>query len=467
VELPFLSLTEQCEWVRSGRLSSLELTRAYIERIKRLNAPLNIVIQQDFDAALERASELDRRLKETGQPAGPLHGIPFTIKDAFRVKGMGSSYGLPGMQYLPAWDDCTIVQRLRDAGAILLGLTNVPLSCFDWQSNSPVYGLTRNPLNPAYTVGGSSGGSAASLAAHFTPFEIGSDVAGSIRYPAHCCGVFGLRPSHDSVPFSEAGPSLHKKTFANVCVAGPMARSIEDVRIVLGVLIQATSNAQRKTKLKIAYTLDWAGIVPEKDSMKAIHSFIGKLEAHGHVLTPLVPDLDFNRCTELWGMIVGYEYQRMIPAPLRFKAFLKIFNYYFNVRRLGESLFQKSFEKGLLAAEPEYRQALKDAEVMRRRFAGAVQDCDLWLTPVSAGPAIPHQKTGTLQTLHSKTVTYPEYLGNFLTPTSILHHPILVGPVGTSDNGLPVGVQLHGKYNQDWQLLSNCELLQDCFLAGT
>ncbi|MGE0527921.1 MAG: amidase family protein [Bdellovibrionales bacterium] len=241
-----LSLAEQCELIQTRRLKSVNLTRSYISRIQQYNPRLNIVIRENFQNALRRADELDNYLDDTGDVAGPLHGVPFTIKDAFRVKNFRTSFGFPGFNCLPSFNHCLVMDRLVSAGAGFIGQTNVPLSCFDWQTISPIYGLTRNPLNPDYTVGGSSGGSAASVAAFFSPFEVGSDVADSIRYPAHCCGIFGLRPTHNFVPFDDIGPILHKRSFANLAVAGPMARSIDDLALVLKVLTNSENVPRAK-----------------------------------------------------------------------------------------------------------------------------------------------------------------------------------------------------------------------------
>ena len=455
----FLPLLAQCDLIKSGALTSHALTQSYITRIRKHNPELNVVVRENFDAAVRRAQELDAHLAAGGIPVGPLHGIPFTIKDAFRVKGFRTSFGTLGMRHLGAFDDCTIVDRLISAGGVFLGQTNVPLSCFDWQTNSPIYGLTRNPINVDYTVGGSSGGSAASVAAFFSPFEVGSDVGGSIRYPAHCCGVFGLRPSHGFVPFHDIGPALSKEPFANIAVAGPMARSIDDLKLVFSVLTKTEDDAESKARLRIAYTLEWAGISVDERSKPAIESFIEKAKALGHELVPVTPPLDFDRCNEVWGIILGYEF-----SPVKFKSLTRIaeylFNYFINVDRCEEG--QELIRKGLYASRPFYLEALQCAEMLRIGYLSKLRDFDLWLTPLPE--AIKHQKTGTPQELNSRQVSYSSYLGNFLLPTALLHHPILAAPIGLHELGLPIGIQLHGKQRRDWQLLADCSQLNDLFV---
>lgn len=462
-EMIFTSLVIQRDAILEGKVTSVELTSAYISRIERLNPLLNIVIRKNFSKALLRAEEQDAALKLEKVPMGLLHGVPFTIKDAFRVRQFFTSYGLPGAQFIPAFDSCTIVDRLISAGAIFLGQTNVPLSCFDWQTNSPIYGLTRNPLNPERTVGGSSGGSAASIAAFFSPFEVGSDVAGSIRYPAHCCGVFGLRPTHDFVRFDDIGPTLNKKSFSNLAVAGPIARSIEDIELVLQVLTETDRAVHSKEKLKIAYTLGWSGITTDKKSESLILQFIENAKLAGHEMIAVDPKIDFDFCLRTWGIILGYEYKSMIPVPFRYRPFVDIFNYFFNTKRFRKGSFKDAFQEGLLASRAKYESALNDGERLRDLYENTFREYDLWLTPVSAGEAIPHQKTGIFQKLHGRELDYAAYLGNFLSPTTLFHHPILTAPIGSPELGLPIGIQLHGKFQRDWQLLSDSSKLNEFF----
>ncbi len=462
-EILFSSLVKQRDAIVEGQITSAELVRAYISRIAKINDELNIVIRKNFSKALVRAQELDEYLASQKTPIGPLHGVPFTIKDAFRIKHVFTSYGFPGFNFIPAFDSCTIVDQLISAGAVFLGQTNVPLSCFDWQTNSPIYGLTRNPLNPERTVGGSSGGSAASVAAFFTPFEVGSDVAGSIRYPAHCCGVYGLRPTHNFVRFDDIGPMLHKKSFSSLAVAGPMARSIEDIELALQVLTGTTATIQRKDKLKIAYTLKWSDITADEKSERLISQFIEKAKLAGHGLILVDPKIDFNFCLKIWGIILGYEYKSMIPAPFKYRPLIDIFNYFFNTRRFRNGPFKDAFQEGLLSSRAKYESALKDGEQLRDLYHRTFQDYDLWLTPVSVAEAIPHQKTGSSQTLRGTQIDYATFLGHFLTSTALFHHPILVAPIGSKELGLPIGIQLHGKSGQDWQLLSDCSKLTDLF----
>ncbi len=450
-------LLEQRDLLARGEVLSLDLTQAYIARIEEINPQLNIVIRKNFSRALKRAAELDRA-RATGQPLGALHGVPFTIKDSFRVHGSPTSYGVPGVRWIPGMGNCTIAERLISAGGIRMGQTNVPLACFDWQTNSPIYGLTKSPLHPDYTVGGSSGGSAASVAAGLSPFEIGSDIAGSIRYPAHCCGVFGLRPTHGFVPFSDTGPALSEKPFHNMAVAGPLARNLTDLKQVFSLITASQDSAKHKPRLRIAYTFGWSGVSADSNTKRLMDSFLARARSQHDVVEIAAPDL-MDRAEQLWGLIVGFEFRKLLPLPMRGRPALKLLFKHLIANRIGEGPLPEWFGKGLQLSAEGYREALAEAESLRPRFDSSLTDYDLWLTPVSPGPAIRHQKIGSDLDLDGTKVSYSRYLGTFLTGTATLYHPILTAPIGVNPEGLPVGLQFHGKRGQDWQLLADSGLL--------
>src|SRR5947209_4112536 len=204
-------------------ISALELTNAAIARIEALDGKLNAVVVRDFDNARAAAVAADQAL--AGGERKPLLGIPMTVKEAFNVAGLPTTWGLPSAKGRLVADDALAVQRLKAAGAIILGKTNVPLMLADWQSYNDVYGTTNNPWDVGCTPGGSSGGAAASLAAGFVPLELGSDIGGSLRAPAHFCGVYAHKPTHSVVPLRGHTPPTRPPLPREVdlAVAGPMA----------------------------------------------------------------------------------------------------------------------------------------------------------------------------------------------------------------------------------------------------
>jgi amidase len=231
---PFASATELRSELRAGKTTAGELTELYIRRIEQYDTKLNAVVVRDF----ERARQAARAADAAGDSATtPLHGLPITLKESINVAGLRTTCGVPEWQGFVSQHDAPAWTRLRAAGAILVGKTNVPPMLADWQSSNPVYGRANNPWDLGRTPGGSSGGSAAALAAGLSALEVGSDIGGSIRVPAAFCGVYGHRPSETLLPKSGQFP-LPPMPNASVVmgVQGPLARSAEDLELALSVL---------------------------------------------------------------------------------------------------------------------------------------------------------------------------------------------------------------------------------------
>ncbi|HIC37246.1 MAG TPA: amidase, partial [Candidatus Marinimicrobia bacterium] len=233
----FKNAHELVDLIKKKELSSVELLEALLKRVEQVNPELNAVVALDADRAMDRAKLADEALAK-GEDLGPLHGLSMTIKDAYSVEGVVSTGGNPVWKdYVPE-KNAEAVQHLVDAGAIVFGKTNVPLNSADLQSYNDIYGTTNNPWDLERTPGGSSGGSASSLASGMSPLELGSDIGGSIRTPAHFCGLYGHKPSYNIV--SEVGhlppPPGHISVGNGLSVAGPLARSPEDIEIALDIL---------------------------------------------------------------------------------------------------------------------------------------------------------------------------------------------------------------------------------------
>ncbi len=220
-----------------GELSSVEVTQFYIDRIDKHNPAVNAVIAERFEVALDEARQADEKVRR-GEPLGALHGLPMTIKDAYEVAGLTCEVGHLPFKGRVSDTDAVVVQRLRAAGAIILGKTNTPLHCADLQTYNDIHGTTNNPHNLAHTPGGSSGGAAAALASGMTPLEFGSDIGGSIRTPSHFCGLFGHKPTFDIVPQRGHVPPAHgAKTTGELSVMGPLARSVDDLELAFDVTV--------------------------------------------------------------------------------------------------------------------------------------------------------------------------------------------------------------------------------------
>lgn len=229
--------TAQLAAMRRGDIDSATLVDAAIARIEAGDGALNAVIVRDFERARREARAADAR-RQSGD-AAPLLGLPVTVKECFDVAGLPTTWGLPG-QHPAARDDAVVVQRLRAAGAVVLGKTNVATLLADWQCSNPVYGTTRNPWNTSRTPGGSSGGGAAAVAAGFSALDVGTDIAGSLRLPAAFCGVCSHRPSHGLVPMrGSAPPGAPRGPLAadvDLAAAGPIALTADDLALALDTL---------------------------------------------------------------------------------------------------------------------------------------------------------------------------------------------------------------------------------------
>ena len=304
-ELGYRSASECLTLLRGSEVSSVELINSCIARIEALNPEINAVVAKDYERAQERARVADSA-RSKGEDLGPLHGLPMTIKDSLETAGLVTTSGAPELRNHVPSENAVAVQRVIDAGAIILGKTNVPLYAGDIQTFNAVYGRTNNPWDLTRTVGGSSGGSAASLAAGFVPLEIGSDIGGSIRTPANYCGVYGHKSSHGIVPGRGHIPGPPgTKSEPDLGVMGPLARTAADLRLALDVIAGPDTlardgwvlelpppRAEKLEDFRVAYWLD--------DSLCPIDSKVrDELESTIEALRPHVKLLDIGATLQL------------------------------------------------------------------------------------------------------------------------------------------------------------------------
>ncbi len=220
--------------IRRGKIGSLELLEHFLARVEKYNPALNAIVAMDVEGARKRARAADRALKK-GAPRGPFHGLPMTVKESFNVAGLPTTWGVPAFKDRKIATNALAVERWLNAGAVIFGKSNVPVMLADGQSVNPVYGRTNNPRDLTRTPGGSSGGGAAAVAAGLAAIEMGSDIASSIRNPAHNNGIFGHKPTYNLIP--TRGHSLSDVvTPVDISVVGPLARSAGDLDAALAVL---------------------------------------------------------------------------------------------------------------------------------------------------------------------------------------------------------------------------------------
>src|SRR5271155_661916 len=235
-ELAFCSAVAIAQRIRRREISSREAVDYFLARVAALDKPINSVVTIAAQRARTEADAADAALAR-GEVRGPLHGVPMTIKDSFQTAGMRTTSGARELSGFVPQEDAWPVARLREAGAVIFGKTNLPIYAGDLQSYNEVFGTTNNPYDLSRTPGGSSGGSAAALACGFTPLELGSDIGGSIRLPSHMSGVAGHKPSYGLVPAHGQIPGPPGTlSLADLAVAGPMARTVEDLKLGLGIM---------------------------------------------------------------------------------------------------------------------------------------------------------------------------------------------------------------------------------------
>ena len=288
MDLSFLSATALTELIRSRRIGCLEVLEHFIDRVERLDGPINAVVVRDFDCARDRARLLDSSKSRNA----PLFGVPMTVKESFDVAGLPSTRGHVANKDHRAMVSGLAIRRLEDAGAVIFGKTNVPVDLADWQSYNPLYGTTSNPWNLAHTPGGSSGGSAAALAAGLSALEIGSDIGGSIRVPAHYCGVFGHKPTWALLP-NYGDPATSAAAPTDIAVIGPLARSAADLATALDLLTAPdpaetgltialpAPRAATLRDLRIAVWADQPGHATDEETTTALNKLAAFLERAG------------------------------------------------------------------------------------------------------------------------------------------------------------------------------------------
>ena len=424
--------------IAAGELGSRELLAVYLDRVQRLNPALNAVVTVDAERALADAAAADDA-RARGGVVGPLHGLPITVKDAIEVGGMRSTGGAVELtDHTPA-ADAPAVARLRAAGAVVFGKTNVPRWSGDLQTYNEVFGTTNNPWDVARTTGGSSGGAAAAVACGFTSFEVGTDIGGSVRMPSHFCGVFGLKPSFGVIPqrgyLDHVGGGL---TDADINVFGPIARSADDLELLLSVLAGPepergvawrlelpAARHQELSGYRIGVWFEEASCPLERDLRAVLRSTVDALAAAGARVEEAHPPVDFQQQGALFTRLIVSAISPSMPEGV------------------GEAA-SGSHLAWLRADEERAR--------LRAAWAEWFESYDLLLCPVLPLPAFPHDHTMPM------TDRVLELNGESVPYVSVLQWPGLIGVVGLpsavpplarTPAGLPVGMQVVAPYLRD------------------
>ena len=464
-ELAYSSAVAIADRIRRREISSREAVDYFLARVETLDKRINSVVTIDAERARTEADAGDAALAR-GEVRGPLHGVPMTIKDSFQTAGMRTTSGAPELASFVPTEDAWPVARLREAGAIIFGKTNLPIYAGDLQSYNKVFGTTNNPHDVSRTPGGSSGGSAAALACGFTPLELGSDIGGSIRLPSHMSGVVGHKPSYGIVPAHGQIPGPPGTlTLADLAVAGPMARTIQDLK--LGLDLMAGPNRwekpawhlelppPRRTTLKqyrVAAWLDDPACRVEPEVGELLEGATQKLADAGVTVDhDARPEFTLEKVADTFFALLQAALAGGVP-PDRLDEY---------AATVGD--MPAAHTRRLLAMR--HRQWLSYNErrlQMRKRWEEFFTQWDAILLPVMPCPAMPHDHSepmpSRMASVGGEQRPYWD-LTTWMAPAGACYLPVTVIPVGRLKNGLPIGIQIVGAYLHDRTTLDLAEHL--------
>jgi len=460
---PFAPACELAALIQRGQISSQRLTELYVGRIQQHNPVLHaIVIGNDADA-LRTARERDDDLRKN-TVRGPLHGVPVTVKESFNLAGLKTTVNFPQLKDNVAGEDAFVVRQLRGAGASILGKTNIPTMLSDYQSFGPIYPTANNPYDLTRTPGGSTGGGAAAVAAGLTALEIGSDIGGSIRVPAHFCGVFGLKPTENMRMHGEGHvppvPNSHGG-FVAMASAGPLARTMSDIELGWRLINRPDwsyfSHLPAKPRVKNAlsdYRIAWFDDVDRfecgHETRRVLGSLIQKLESAGVKCEKRPFERSWlDRAHAVWGQLFGSILGQDAPWVVR-----QVVKFQFARMGKGASIdIAGPVKSGLSLDFKRFSRALKQRVELVQELQRRFDDYDFVISPVAAGPAFAHNPKHTPIELDGRTISYVDYAMPFVTIYNACGNPALVIPAGRSGGGLPIGLQIAAPHYAEDELI--------------
>jgi len=449
-DLHWKSATEIAALVRTRKVSALEVLEHFLDRVDRFNPKLNAIVWQDRARARARARAADAALAK-GEVWGPLHGVPMTIKESYDVAGSATTWGDPELKDNIAAESALSVRRLEQAGVVLFGKTNVPLMLADWQSTNAIYGTAVNPWNTELTPGGSSGGSAAALAAGLTGIEAGSDIGASIRNPAHYCGVFGLKPTWGIVsPKGHALPGVVAQS--DIAAVGPLARSANDLELALDAMAGPDEidgiawkldlpkcGAATLKDMRVAVKLTDPNCEIDAAYADTLQGLVDQLAKHGAKVQEIEPEIDTTRLHDLYVWLL-----RAATSGRTAQADIARWTAKATEAGIGNARYLAQMVKGNTMSHREWLALNNERLQLRGAFNAFFADWDIVLCPAAASAAWPHDHKGERweRTIPVNGKPQPTTDQLFWAGyPGVVYLPALVGPAGLTRDGLPVGYQ--------------------------
>jgi len=456
--------------IREEKVSIIDTVQTCLDRIDRYNPVINAIATLDTETAMNTAKKMDFRIVNQDKDLPALFGVPVSIKDSFETQGIKTTSSYPPLKdYIPT-SDATVVKRMKEAGAIVLGKTNLPQLAAGIECWSPLFGRTNNPWNTALTSGGSSGGSAAAVAMNFSFLDIGSDLAGSIRIPAAYCGVAGLKATENRVPRTGHIPHLPstKRSVRHMLSFGVLARCVDDLRLGFDIIAGPDGidsevppistnvvNLKKKQPLRVAWWDDFGGVPLCSRTRTGLERTIQQLRYAGMYVEHCFPEgFDFEAAWYAFGIIMGAEVGLEIST----------------IERLPLSLIRhflpkyqpliRSVAAGMSFDWKRYNEALNIRDHLISQIEQFLENWDVWICPVTPSVAFPHKNPRKFKMLPTimvdgRPISYLEGTVSMTVPFSLTGSPVVTVPVGVVA-GFPVGVQVIGKRWHDEALLENC-----------
>jgi amidase len=466
-ELTTKSASELVALIRARAVSPVEVAEAHLCRIEQVNPALNAIVTIAEDA-IDRARVCAAALM-SGNDVGPLHGLPVTVKDTIDTAGLRTTSGSRIRAHHVPEQDAASVARLKAAGAIVLGKTNTPEMAVPYETDNPVFGRANNPHNPQMTTGGSSGGEAAAIAACLSPAGLGSDLSGSIRVPAHFCGIAGLKPTAGRVAMDGHAPAALGVVALGASI-GPMARRVEDLALLFNVLAEPTQfeaaqngidirNPTALRGLRVAWYAD-DGVTPVSDEIRATVQNAARALADAGLEVIDVTPPGISKASRLWidlfsrsvnSEIAALYQGREVEAGPKVARLLREFN-------PATTDFQEKIEKAERLAD-----AVLERERLREELLQWMRTTGLILAPVGATAAFEHGAERVEVSGKSISVFRAfSYSQTF----NVLGLPSVAVPAGRTANGLPIGVQVVGRPFEERTVLSAAAIIEAA-LGGT